>query len=43
MVDSIFYKGHKKAVAVIDEKIDDIIYGLYGITEEEKKTIESNQ
>lgn len=27
-------------IAVTDEKIDEIIYGLYGVTEEERKVIE---
>ena len=27
-------------IAFTDEKIDDIVYGLYGITEEERKVIE---
>ncbi len=27
-------------IAVTDEKIDEIVYGLYGITEEERKVIE---
>ncbi len=27
----------EREIAVTDEKIDDIVYGLYGITEEEKK------
>lgn len=30
--------GHE--IAVTDEKIDEIIYGLYGVTEEERKVIE---
>jgi len=30
----------EREIAVTDEKIDDIVYGLYGITEEERKIIE---
>ena len=30
----------EREIAVTDEKIDDIVYGLYGITEEERKVIE---
>jgi len=30
----------EREIAVTDEKIDDIVYGLYGITDEEKKIIE---
>ena len=30
----------EREIAVTDEKIDDIVYGLYGITEEERKKIE---
>jgi hypothetical protein len=30
----------EREIAVTDEKIDDIVYGLYGITEEERKLIE---
>ena len=30
----------EREIAVTDEKIDEIIYGLYGITEEERKIIE---
>jgi hypothetical protein len=30
----------EKEIAVTDEKIDEIVYGLYRITEEEKKIIE---
>jgi hypothetical protein len=29
----------EREIAVTDEKIDDIVYGLYGITEEEKRTV----
>jgi type I restriction-modification system DNA methylase subunit len=31
----------EREIAVTDEKIDEIVYELYGITEEERKTIES--
>jgi hypothetical protein len=30
----------EREIAVTDEKIDDIVYELYGITEDEKKIIE---
>ena len=30
----------EREIAVTDEKIDDIVYGLYRITEEERKVIE---
>jgi hypothetical protein len=30
----------EREIAVTDEKIDEIVYGLYGITEEERKVIE---
>jgi len=30
----------EREIAVTDEKIDDIVYGLYGITDEERKIIE---
>lgn len=30
----------EREIAVTDEKIDEIVYGLYGITEEERKIIE---
>jgi hypothetical protein len=30
----------EREIAITDEKIDDIVYGLYGITEEERKIIE---
>lgn len=30
----------EREIAVSDEKIDGIVYGLYGITEEAKKIIE---
>ncbi|MFZ3065748.1 MAG: N-6 DNA methylase [Nitrospirota bacterium] len=30
----------EREIAVIDEKIDEIVYGLYGVTEEERKVIE---
>ena len=31
----------EREIAVTDEKIDEIVYELYGITEEERKIIES--
>ncbi len=30
----------EREIAVTDEKIDDIVYGLYGVTEEERGIIE---
>jgi adenine-specific DNA-methyltransferase len=33
-------KKVEREIAVTDEKIDEIVYGLYGITEEERKIIE---
>ncbi len=30
----------EREIAVTDEKIDEIVYGLYGITDEERKIIE---
>jgi len=30
----------ERKIAVTDEKIDDIVYGLYGVTEKERKVIE---
>jgi hypothetical protein len=30
----------EREIAITDEKIDEIVYGLYGITEEERKAIE---
>jgi len=30
----------EREVVVTDEKIDDIVYGLYDVTEEERKIIE---
>ena len=30
----------EREIAVMDEKIDEIVYGLYGITEQEKKIIQ---
>lgn len=33
----------EREIAVTDEKIDDIVYGLYGITEEERKIIEGGK
>jgi type I restriction-modification system DNA methylase subunit len=32
----------EREIAVTDEKIDDIVYGLYGVTEGERKIIEGN-
>lgn len=32
----------EREIAVTDEKIDDIVYGLYGITEEERRIIEGS-
>lgn len=32
----------EREIAVMDEKIDEIVYGLYGVTEEERKVIEEN-
>jgi len=32
----------EREIAVTDEKIDEIVYGLYGVTEEERKIIESS-
>jgi len=33
----------EREIAVTDEKIDDIVYGLYGVTEEERKIIEGKE
>ena len=33
----------EREVAVTDEKIDEIVYGLYGVTEEERKIIETSK
>lgn len=33
----------EREIAITDEKIDDIVYGLYGITDKEKGIIESNE
>lgn len=30
----------EREIAVADEKIGDIVYGLYGVTDEERKIIE---
>ncbi len=30
----------EREIAVTDEKIDEIVYGLYGVTEEERKIVE---
>ena len=32
----------EREIAITDEKIDEIVYGLYGITEEERKIIGGN-
>lgn len=29
----------EREIAITDEKIDEIVYGLYGVTEEERKVI----
>jgi restriction endonuclease S subunit len=31
----------EREIAVTDEKIDDIVYGLYGMTDEEIRIVES--
>ena len=31
----------EREIAVMDEKIDEIVYGLYGVTEEERRIVES--
>lgn len=31
----------EREIAVTDEKIDEIVYGLYGITEDEKRIIQN--
>lgn len=31
----------EREIAVTDEKIDEIVYGIYGITEDEKKIIQN--
>ena len=33
----------EREIAVTDEKIDEIVYGLYGITEEEKRIIQDSK
>ncbi len=33
----------EREIAVTDEKIDDIVYGLYGVIEEERKIIEGEE
>ena len=33
----------EREIAATDEKIDEIVYGLYGITEEERRIIEGAQ
>ncbi len=30
----------ERAIALTDERIDEIVYGLYGVTEDERKVIE---
>jgi len=30
----------EREIAITDEKIDEIVYGLYGVTKEERKRIE---
>ncbi|MBI4823186.1 MAG: hypothetical protein HY805_03015 [Nitrospirae bacterium] len=30
----------EREIAITDEKIDDIVYGLYGLTDEERRIIE---
>jgi hypothetical protein len=32
----------EREIAVTDEKFDEIVYGLYGITEQEKKIIQDS-
>ncbi len=32
----------EREIAITDEKIDEIVYGLYGVTEDERKIIEGN-
>jgi hypothetical protein len=32
---------NKREIIFTDEKIDDIVYGLYGITDEERKIVEA--
>ncbi len=32
----------EREIAVTDEKIDEIVYGLYEVTEEERKIIEGD-
>ena len=38
----LFFERDKieRKIAVADEKINDIVYGLYGVTDEERKIIE---
>jgi len=31
----------EREIAITDEKIDEILYGLYGVTEDEKKIIQN--
>ena len=33
----------EREIAVTDEKIDEIVYGLYGITEEERQVVEKRK
>ena len=35
-------KKIEREIAITDEKIDDIVYGLYVVTEEERKIIEGH-
>ncbi|HWR59711.1 MAG TPA: hypothetical protein VN328_12565 [Thermodesulfovibrionales bacterium] len=32
----------EREIAITDENIDEIVYGLYGVTEEERKLMEGN-
>lgn len=36
-------KKVEREIAVTDEKIDEIVYGLYGITEDERRIIEGKR
>jgi len=33
----------EREIAITDEKIDEIVYGLYGLTDEERKIVERKQ
>jgi hypothetical protein len=33
----------EREIAVTDEKIDEIVYGLYGLTEEEIRVVEGSE